>query len=304
VEGEFRRGGLVGPIVLIGLGVVFLLDNLGVLDLSVWDVIVRTWPIILIAWGADLLIVRRTAEATLLTLALLLVILVGGVWILGVQGVGTAAPRVEAVEQPMGSATRMEIQLRPAVGVLRIHDLADPDVMLSGTFGLSRGQEVEREFDQRGSLATLQLASSRGWFIPGPGSQGDQVGESEWRLGVNPNFPLTLEIESGVGKLELDLTSFDLEELNLDLGLGLVEIRLPLEGTFTANVSVAIGLVEIVVPKDLALKVHLDTAITVREQVGFRKRGDLYLSPAAINVSDAAELFIHQPIGRVLLTLE
>ena len=60
MEGEFRRGGLVGPIILIGLGVVFLLNNLGFLEWSVWDVLLRTWPLLLIAWGIDLLIVRRT----------------------------------------------------------------------------------------------------------------------------------------------------------------------------------------------------------------------------------------------------
>ena len=41
VEERKQRGSLVGPVILIGLGVVFLLNNLGVLAWSVWEVILR-----------------------------------------------------------------------------------------------------------------------------------------------------------------------------------------------------------------------------------------------------------------------
>jgi len=55
------RGSLVGPIILIGLGIVFLLNNLGLLSWSVWEVILRLWPILLIAIGLDILLGRRWA---------------------------------------------------------------------------------------------------------------------------------------------------------------------------------------------------------------------------------------------------
>jgi hypothetical protein len=55
-----RRRSLVGPVILIGLGVVFLLNNLGVLAWSVWEVILRLWPILLVAAGLDLLLGRRS----------------------------------------------------------------------------------------------------------------------------------------------------------------------------------------------------------------------------------------------------
>jgi hypothetical protein len=304
VEGEFRRGGLVGPIVLIGFGVVFLLDNLGLISLSVWEVLLRTWPVILIASGVDLLIVRRTAEATLLTLGLLVVILVGGVWAFGVLGFGQAAPRVEAIEQPLGSATRMEIRLEPAVAMLRITDLSEKDQLLSGRFGLSRGQELGREFSQQGSLASLAIKSGSGWFWPSPSFEDEGVGQNEWRMKLNPDYPLTLTIEGGAGWHELHLSEMDLEELELDLGVGEVELELPQGGSFKVNLSVAVGYIHIIVPRNLALRVQFESALSYHEVDGFRRHGDLYLSPAAEGVSDPAELILHQAIGGIKLTLQ
>jgi predicted membrane protein len=49
-----RKGGYVGGAVLLGLGVVFLTDNLHLLPFSVWDL----WPVLLIAIGAGLLFER------------------------------------------------------------------------------------------------------------------------------------------------------------------------------------------------------------------------------------------------------
>ena len=54
MDSHHDRGGLVGPILLIGLGLVFLLTNLGMLSTSIWGVLLRIWPVILIAIGVDL----------------------------------------------------------------------------------------------------------------------------------------------------------------------------------------------------------------------------------------------------------
>ena len=46
-----RRSSLIGPTILIGLGIVFLLNNMGILDWNVWEVIFRLWPVLIIAAG-------------------------------------------------------------------------------------------------------------------------------------------------------------------------------------------------------------------------------------------------------------
>jgi hypothetical protein len=55
-----HRGGLVGPVLLVGLGLIFLGQNLGWVREDIWLSLLRLWPLILVAAGIDLLIPRRS----------------------------------------------------------------------------------------------------------------------------------------------------------------------------------------------------------------------------------------------------
>ena len=50
-----RRGSIIGPLILIGIGVLFLLRNV-LPDVPVLEILSRYWPFLLIAWGAIRLI--------------------------------------------------------------------------------------------------------------------------------------------------------------------------------------------------------------------------------------------------------
>jgi hypothetical protein len=45
-----RRGSLIGPLVLIGIGAAFLIRNVWP-EIPILDFLARNWPYILIAWG-------------------------------------------------------------------------------------------------------------------------------------------------------------------------------------------------------------------------------------------------------------
>jgi lia operon protein LiaF len=74
------RGSLAGPAVLIGLGIVFLLNNLGYLGWGIWDTLLRLWPVLLIAVGLDLLIGRRSALGSALLALLVVAALGAAIW--------------------------------------------------------------------------------------------------------------------------------------------------------------------------------------------------------------------------------
>jgi hypothetical protein len=72
------RNSLFGPVLLIGLGILFLFSNLGVLDLDFWSILFRFWPVLLIAVGLDILLGRRSGVGALLALLLLALVILGG----------------------------------------------------------------------------------------------------------------------------------------------------------------------------------------------------------------------------------
>lgn len=80
VDHLYRREGFVGAVVFIGLGVVLLGDNLGTLTVDAWDLMLRLWPIILVAVGIDLLLRQRTLWITVLGTLLGLALIAAIVW--------------------------------------------------------------------------------------------------------------------------------------------------------------------------------------------------------------------------------
>src|SRR3972149_10241470 len=55
-EKERHGSGAVWALFLIFIGVVFLLNNLGVLPWTVWGVLWRFWPLLLVLWGVQLIL--------------------------------------------------------------------------------------------------------------------------------------------------------------------------------------------------------------------------------------------------------
>jgi hypothetical protein len=200
---DTRRSGLIGPVILIGLGVVFLLNNLGTLSWSVWTVIFRLWPVLLVAAGLDLLLGRRSVWGSLLALVLTVAIVVGVLWLFRAGIMPSRASAGEEISQALDGATRAEVAIDPAVGGLHIDALEDANDLVSGVIRPVTGEQVRRDFAVQGETATFSLRSegSFGTSTPFVGGLSDRW---SWDLGLNPDVPLALETSLGVGESEVE----------------------------------------------------------------------------------------------------
>jgi hypothetical protein len=75
VRSSRTGGSLFFPILLISLGIIFLLRNMGALPGDAWDLILRLWPLILIAMGLDNILTRQGVAAPTIFIAIGTVIL-------------------------------------------------------------------------------------------------------------------------------------------------------------------------------------------------------------------------------------
>ena len=75
VRRSWAGGSLFFPILLISLGIIFLLRNTGALPGDAWDLILRLWPLILIAMGLDNILTRQGVAAPTIFIAIGTVIL-------------------------------------------------------------------------------------------------------------------------------------------------------------------------------------------------------------------------------------
>ena len=81
LDALYQRHGYVWGIVSIGIGTALLLSNLGYLTINVWDFALRFWPVLLIAWGLDLVIGKRTFWSALVGIVLGLSLIAGITWL-------------------------------------------------------------------------------------------------------------------------------------------------------------------------------------------------------------------------------
>jgi hypothetical protein len=293
-----RRGSLVGPAILIGLGVVFLLNNLGILSWSVWEVILRLWPVLLVAAGLDLLLGRRSIWGSLLALVLTAAVLVGVLWLFRTGAISGQAP-AEEVRQALDGATRAEVVIAPAVGAVHVEALPESNALVSGVIRPISGERVSRDFAVDGETAmfALRSAGTFGPFAPFAGGWGGGPG---WDLGLNADVPLALEISLGVGESDVDLTGLQVRDLEVSMGIGQTTVVLPDEGRFGAKIEGAIGQTVVVIPAGLAARIQVDTGIAGRQlPAGYRQQDDVYLSPGYESADNRVDLEVSQAIGNV-----
>jgi hypothetical protein len=79
-------GSLFWPIVLIGVGVILLLNNLDMLSSGVWDTIILCWPLLLVVMGLDSLMKREGAAMPTLFIGLGVIFLLSNFGQLAISG--------------------------------------------------------------------------------------------------------------------------------------------------------------------------------------------------------------------------
>lgn len=289
-----HRGGLVGPLLLIGIGVIFLLQRMDLITINFWDSIFRLWPILLIAIGIDLLITRRSIWGSLIALILIVAVMVGGVYLLGVQA-GTSLP-TEAFRESLGEAKEAELSVNPGIGFLRIHalDVGDRN-LVDGQIRTSIRERLTKDIDRKNGAVEILLESRGGEWIPAVGAWGE---ERLWDLGLNPEVAWDLDLDLGLGRHDLQLSGLDLTSLNLNMGIGQTLVTLPEEGTFRGRIEGAIGETVVIIPEGMAVRLHLNTGLAGRQvPAAFTQQGDVYVSPGFDSAENRAELEIDQAIG-------
>lgn len=75
LDSLFRERGVAGPVFFLTLGGMFLLRNFDLVEGDVWWLLIRLWPVLLIAVGLDFILRRRSLVGAVLAVAFILALL-------------------------------------------------------------------------------------------------------------------------------------------------------------------------------------------------------------------------------------
>ncbi len=294
-----RRGSLVGPLILIALGVIFLLTNTGYLSGDTWLVLLRLWPLLLIAIGIDILIGRRSLVGALIALVIMILLFAGGIWLVTAQnGPGAASVQTQNISQALQGATRANVTIGPRDSGLRIGGLqGTTGQLIQGTITLAGSEKATPTLSVSGDTAVYQLEVSEGIFFGlGPTNR-------PWDLKLTTDVPIDLTINGGVGDNNLDLSSLNLAGLVVNNGVGSTTLTLPARGKFSARISGGLGNTTIRIPSSLAARIHLgtglgQTAVTSSYQ---HMGGNDYVSANFDTASDRVDMSATTGVGNLAI---
>jgi hypothetical protein len=292
-EKRRKRGSPLGAVLLILIGVILLLNVLGMLDWNIWWSIVRLWPVLLIAAGLELLLGRWWWGSLLSTILVVGVVIVA-LW-LTTAGITTSGLETAEIRQPLGDATRADVSIDPGVGSLQLGAAAESASLIEGTVHKSRNEDIQESLSQEGDTAIYSLGTKMTSWNALPGGFDDT---RIWELDLTPGASLSLDAGMGVGNTELDLAGLDLEALAADMGVGRIKVVLPATGQFTATLSQGVGVIEIVIPRGMAVRIEADTALAGRQLPDdLVQQEEYYTSPGYANAANRVEIDAGVAIG-------
>jgi hypothetical protein len=297
-----RPKSLVWPLILISIGILFLLKNLGVVDWNLWSLLWRTWPVIIIAVGLDLIFGRRSGIWSVITAGVVIVLFAGALWIFDVSDNNRSGDLItKSVVQEIGDAEEAEIDINMNIGILKIGALeAESDLLISGEVEISDFEELSDDLEVSGDTLKYTLSSDgkpyQAVWIPNQEVDNDKT----WDLRLNRELMLDLAIDTGVGKFEIDLSELRISKLDLNTGVGEVTIELPSEGNFRADVSGGVGKLTLYLPSDLAAGLFIDGGLgNVSVSGDFTQRNGNYFTQNYESSSDQIQLYIDGGIGAI-----
>lgn len=298
VDSLIKREGAAGPALMIGLGIIFQLNNFGVLSVGVWDLILRLWPLLLVAWGFDLIFGRRSVWLSLIGAIVVLILLAGA---LALQGVVQPALQGEIFQEGASTASSAQVILEPAVGQLTVDGADTGADLISGRIVMPGDMEVDRNVSQEGGRTVVSLRTRGGtpFRFGGPNRW-------EWDLGLSQQVPIALQVNMGAGDVNLDLRQVELTGLDVEMGVGQTTIYLPGEGSYDVRVNSAIGQLRIFLPEGLEARIRVDRGISALDlPAGFREQGqNLYVSEGYAEAENRVNLDVSQAIGNLDVNVE
>lgn len=260
------RRNLMWPLIVIAVGCIWLLMTAGALPEATGDIVLRTWPALLILFGFDVLFGRRrlrlwrtSVEMSLVGLVVTVVLLVGLVWLAyRNQADVVRADNVKAFSQVLPeevSHVRLEISL-DRTAVTASPATANPRE-LGAEFKGSRDSNVDMTWTVEGDTGVLKVAETHASAIP----KLEDYGRGTLSIALPAGVVIdTFDLRSQHGDVTADLQPLRVEQVAWTVGGGNLALHLPTQDVLQGKLKTGDGGIELFVPQNMALvlKAHGD----------------------------------------------
>lgn len=244
------------PTVLIGVGLVWLLANLGIISPVSINSILRLWPLILIVLGLDLLFGHRASWAGAL-IGILAVAAVIGFLVFGTQlGIQTSnTAMTETFSEPAGDASSANFYLELSSEPVEIYSLTASDKLIDAKIGHTGTIDFSVTGDQSKTVRIAKYSDPGNWL-----TWDFSLNSLKWDIGLTPALPVDITLDGGSGSVNADLSGLQLNSLHADMGSGSSRFTLPRsDQAYEAVINSGSGSVSLDLPAETNLTLYLDS---------------------------------------------
>lgn len=210
-------GRLIWGALLVAVGVVLLLDNLGVVDislLSLW----KLWPVLIVVTGLSILSLKGWLAGLVYGLtAVAIAVLTWFVLTSPVEVGETKTSDSFSINKPSSTVKQLDLTINSGAGTLNIgsHDNGD---LVRGELKDDRA-ELKQTSSVDGDRQIVDLSIDKDWALFGSN-------QSQFNVDIGRNIPTNIHIKSGASKVDADLSSVALKSLNIDSGASSIDVKL------------------------------------------------------------------------------
>lgn len=274
-------------IILISIGLLFVLNNLGIIYFS-WQAVWSLWPLILIFWGISILPVKANIKTIILLVSVVGTFLVINrlperrPWFFGLHhhyGRGYNYWNDEPDEDTMGRNTNdqdftVPIDSMSRKGILNLDAAA-------GNFKIEGATEDFLDFSKKGEIGNYELTTND---IEGGKNISIKLQEArvhgsfkknkvEIKLNPKPSWNLNLSI--GAAELDFDLSKYRIDTATIESGASSMHIKVgDLNPRTYMTFNAGASSINIEVPKNCGCRISSDSFLVSKSFEGFNRSGD------------------------------
>ena len=300
-----RPRSFIFPMLLVVVGIVLLLNNLGVLAWSVWTAIGQLWPALLILLGIDLLIGRRSSWVGAAVPGLAFIGILGfAIWIT-VHAPASAAPFLVAETQdtsvPLSAATSGQVTIQFGAGMLNVGALpAGSTDLVQATATLPDNMRLTEQSTVRGNTvdATINTTGSgNGWPFRAFGGPNNLTMKAQ----LAQRIPLDVRAEVGAGQADFNLSDLQVTQFTLNNGAGQATVQFPTRaGQTIADIHSGAGQITLDVPAGVGAYIHGGNGlVSFHVSDRYQKVPDGYQTSDFASAANRVDVTLHVGIGEV-----
>ncbi len=257
-------------LVLILVGVLALLSNLGIVEVQILEVL-RLWPLLIVAAGLSVLNLDGWLGRLLTALFLAFTLTAVGWMALGYGPSTSPQSTTQQISIPTKeeSVDKASVTIRSGAGELDIKG-ANIDAVVEGRLR-SNFMSIEKSSVVEDSTQMIVLD------LRGKHQQNWTFGnwENDLNLKMNDTLPLDLAIDAGASSINMDLSNTLLTNLDVDAGASSTKIKLG-DNVERVNVRIDTGAssTEIKVPRSVGVQLQIDSGLTGKDIDDLEKTGE------------------------------